>query len=147
MYLAVFIDLYSRMVVGWSLSNRLTTDLVTKAFERACVRRRPAAGLIVHTDRGSQYVSHAFAKACERVGARQSMGRVGNCWDNAVAESFFHTLKQEAIHGNHFPTRRSIEYRIFDYIERRYNRKRRHSTIGRMAPMEFETINQGKAVA
>ena len=141
MYLAVFIDLYSRMVVGWKLGTRLTAELVTGAFERAAARRRPAPGLLVHTDQGSQYASEDFARVLRRHGATLSMSRKGNCWDNAVAESFFHSLKVEAIHGNDFQTRREVEREVFDYIERFYNRKRRHSAIGLRSPECFEMTN------
>ena len=147
MYLAVFIDLYSRMIVGWALEKRIDASLVTKAFSRACMRRRPDKGLIVHTDRGSQYASETFKKALQAVHATPSMGRLGNCWDNAVAESFFHSFKVEAIYGMRFETRRKMEYEVFDYIERFYNRHRRHSTIGSMSPCRFEEINSGRAAA
>ena len=142
MYLAVFIDLYSRMVVGWKLGTRLTADLVTGAFERARLRRRPAPGLLVHTDQGSQYVSDSFAKALQSVSARLSMSRRGNCWDNAVAESFFHSLKVEAIHGSDIQTRREMEQEVFDYVERFYNARRRHSSIGYRSPKVFEQQQQ-----
>lgn len=147
LYLAVFIDLYSRMVVGWALSTRLDASLVTTAFARACARRRPAPGLIVHTDRGVQYTSDAFCRAIERVQALASMSRRACCWDNAVAESFFHSLKVEAIFGSRFHSRREMEYEVFDYIERFYNRVRRHSHIGRISPSDFEKINSGKLAA
>lgn len=147
MYLAVFLDLYSRMVVGWALQRTMDVSLVKAAFTRACARRRPSPGLIVHTDRGAQYASEPFREALRSVGARQSMGGLGCCWDNAVAESFFHSFKIEAIHGNRFETRKKMEYEVFDYIERFYNKKRRHSTIGRVSPFEYEQENLGKAVA
>lgn len=147
MYLAVFIDLYSRMVVGWKLGTRLTADLVTGAFERARLRRRPAPGLIVHTDQGSQYVADSFTAALRDVEARPSMSRRGNCWDNAVAESFFHSLKVEAIHGSDIETRREMEQEVFDYVERFYNAKRRHSSIGYRSPKAFEQHQQESLAA
>lgn len=147
MYLAVFIDLFSRMVVGWALSTRLDASLVTTAFVRACVRRRPAPSIIVHTDQGVQYTSQAFLMALERVQALPSMSRKGCCWDNAVAESFFHSLKVEAIFGLRFQSRRELEYQVFDYIERFYNRVRRHSHTGRVSPLDFENLNVEKQAA
>ena len=149
MYLAVYIDLYSRMVVGWAVDTRISARLVTIAFERACVRRRPAPGLIVHTDQGVQYTSEAFKLALGGINALQSMSRRGNCWDNAVAESFFHSFKVEAIYGSNIETRREMEYEVFDYIERFYNRKRKHSFIGFKSPMGFELMieNNRKAAA
>ena len=138
LYLAVFIDLYSRMIVGWSVGNRLSTELVVTAWQRACMRRRPGAGLLVHTDRGVQYTSNAFSRALKSLCAVASMSRKGNCWDNAVAESFFHSFKVEAIYGITFETRREMEQEVFDYIERFYNRVRRHSSIAYKSPDEFE---------
>ena len=142
MYLAVFIDLYSRMVVGWALSKRLTVDLVLLAFDRALVRRRPGPGLLVHTDRGSQYVATDFL---QRLSERQivlSMSRKGNCWDNAVAESFFHSLKVELVHGELFHTRWQLEREVFEYLEMYFNRKRRHSTLDYVSPQEYERLYQ-----
>lgn len=148
LYLAVVIDLYSRMVVGWSIGTRLHTSLVTLAFARAVARRRPAPGFIVHTDQGAQYASEAFRRALADTGARQSMGSRGDCYDNAVAESFFHSFKVEAIYGSDIETRREMEYEVFEYIERFYNRKRKHSAIGLRSPEQFEngeTINRKAA--
>lgn len=147
MYLAVWIDLYSRMVVGWRLGTRLNATLVTLAFRNACLRRRPPPGLILHTDRGIQYASNAFEHAVQQAQAIQSMSRKGCCCDNAVAESFFHSLKLEAIYGTDIETRREMEYEVFDYIERFYNKERRHSAAGRMSPFQFEQLNTTKAVA
>jgi putative transposase len=147
LYLAVFIDLFSRRVVGWSLGRRLDASLVMTAFTKACVRRRPPEGLIVHTDRGVQYTSEAFVAAVAGVRARQSMSRKGCCWDNAVAESFFHSLKVEAIYGSRFETRREMECEVFDYIERFYNQERRHSAIGRLTPLEFERKKMNRKAA
>jgi transposase InsO family protein len=147
LYLAVFIDLYSRMVVGWSLGTRLSADLVLTAWRRACARRRPGEGLLVHTDRGVQYAAQDFSKALGGICAKLSMSRRGNCWDNAVAESFFHSFKVEAIHGVAFETRESMELEVFDYIERFYNRVRRHSSIGYRSPEQFERTNVEQRVA
>lgn len=147
MYLAVFIDLYSRLVVGWALDTRLTASLVLEAFTRASMRRNPSPGLIVHTDRGIQYASDSFVQALRRVGARQSMSPKGDCWSNAVAESFFHSFKVEAIYGETFETRRKMEYEVFDYIERFYNRTRKHSVLGYQSPLKFEERGNPKAAA
>lgn len=137
-YLAVFIDLYSRMVVGWALETRLQASLVTLAFARAVARRRPQPGLIVHTDQGTQYASGAFRRVLRDAKAQQSMGSRGDCYDNAVAESFFHSFKIEAIYDSDIETRREMEYEVFDYIERFYNKKRKHSAIGLRSPEQFE---------
>lgn len=140
MYLAVFIDLFSRTVVGWSVSNRLTGSLVHNAFERAWSRRRPPPGLLIHTDRGCQYAAHVFRDLLAQNGMVLSMSRKGNCWDNAVVESFFHTLKVEAIHGETFSSRAMLEQEIFDYIERYYNKKRMHSTLDYQSPERYEMM-------
>jgi transposase InsO family protein len=138
LYLAVFIDLYSRMVVGWSIGTRLHASLVTLALARAVARRRPEPGFIVHTDQGSQYASEAFKQALQDANARQSMGSRGDCYDNAVAESFFHSFKVEAVYGSDIETRREMEVEVFNYIEHFYNRKRKHSAIGLRSPEQFE---------
>ena len=148
LYLAVFLDLYSRMVVGWASGTRLQASLVTLAFARATARRRPPPGLIVHTDQGSQYASETFRNILKDAHVRQSMGSRGDCYDNAVAESFFHSFKIEAIYGSDIVTRREMEYEVFDYIERFYNKKRKHSAIGLRSPEQFEngvTINRKAA--
>lgn len=136
LYLSTFIDLYSRKVVGWSMSERMTADLVTTAFDMAVQRRGGAAPKVVHSDRGSQYASDAFRKKLKK--CQQSMSRKGNCWDNAVAESFFGMLKSELIHRSTFKTREEAEASIFEYIEIFYNRNRLHSTLGYVSPCEFE---------
>lgn len=140
MYLAVFIDLFSRMVVGWSLSNRLTGSVVHLAFERACARRSPTSELLIHTDRGCQYAATAFREILSAGNISLSMSRKANCWDNAVAESFFHSFKVEAIHGEIFENRNQLEFATFDYIERYYNRRRRHSTIQYLSPEKYEML-------
>jgi putative transposase len=142
LYLAVVIDLFSRRVVGWSLSNRMKKGLVIDAFMNAYKTRKPAPGLLFHSDRGSQYASKKFRKILEHYDVTQSMSRKGNCWDNAVAESFFKTLKRELLYGKvAFRTRKDADMRIFEYIEMFYNTKRLHSTIGYIAPMQYEFEN------
>lgn len=142
LYLSAFIDLYSRKVVGWSMSDRLTADLVVDSFNMAKQRRGTTATL-VHSDRGSQYASAAFRKCLKK--CKQSMSRKGNCWDNAVAESFFGALKSELIHREVYKTRKEAEASIFEYIEIFYNKNRLHSTLGYVSPVEFE--EKGKTAA
>lgn len=137
-YLAVFIDLYSRMVVGWAMSDRMKTGLVCDALTMALWRRGKPRGVIVHTDRGSQYCSKRYRSMLKHHALIGSMSGTGNCYDNAVAESFFHTLKVEAIHGITFATRRSVIQEVFEYIEVDYNRDRRHSANGFTSPQIFE---------
>lgn len=138
LYLAVFIDLYSRAVVGWAMSSRMTATLVNDALLMATFKRRPTAGLLVHSDRGSQYASLQFQQTLRQHGFVCSMSRKGNCWDNAPAESFFHTLKTELCHHQQYGTREQAKQAIFEYIEVFYNRKRRHSTIGYLSPAQYE---------
>jgi transposase InsO family protein len=138
MYLCVFIDLFSRMVVGWALSTRMTAALPILALERAFARRKPPGAVLVHSDRGSQYASQAFQDALALHGGRSSMSRKGNCWDNAVAESFFHSFKVEAIYGEDLQTRREVELATFEYIEKFYNQRRRHSANGQLSPVNYE---------
>jgi putative transposase len=137
-YLTVFIDLFSRIVVGWDLSDSLERHSAIRAFHKAIVRRRPAPGLMVHSDRGIQFASSDFRAELNRYGCIQSMSRKGNCWDNAVAESFFHTLKTQFIRHQLFSDRLEAELALFQYIEAYYNRRRRHSSNGWMSPAEFE---------
>lgn len=137
LYLATMLDLYSRKVVGWSMSDKIDRHLVLKALDMAVLNRKPGAGLIHHTDRGSQYASHDYRKALESQGMLPSMSRKGNCWDNAVAESFFSTLKTELSGG--YKTHDEARRAIFEYVEVFYNRKRRHSSIGYLTPIEFES--------
>ena len=134
LYLSVFIDVCSRAVVGWSMSDRMTATLVTDSLEMALWKRRPLAGLLVHSDRGSQYASDRYQQLLSDNGFICSMSRKGNCWDNAVAESFFHTPKTELIHHEDFQTREEAQRAIFEYIEVFYNRQRKHSTNGYLAP-------------
>jgi len=138
LYLAVVIDLYSRRVVGWALGKRMTKQLVVDALLMAIWRRKPSAGLIFHSDRGSQYCSHKFQNLLKSYGICPSMSRKGDCWDNAVAESFFGTLKTEQIHGERYVTRDQARGDIIDYIEMFYNSMRIHSYLGYMSPMEWE---------
>ena len=138
MYLAVILDLYSRKVVGWSLAERMTAALVCNALDAAVHLRRPKPELIFHSDRGSQYASHAFRRRLWRHGMRQSMSRKGDCWDNAVAESFFATLKKELVRNRAFDTRDDARAEVFEYIEVFYNRQRLHSSLGYLTPVEYE---------
>lgn len=137
LYLAVFIDLCTRKVVGWSMSDRMTADLVVDALCMG-VTRQGAAPLMVHSDRGSQYASESFRTALRRHRCIQSMSRKGDCWDNAVAEGFFATLKKELIHHEKYKTRESARLSIFDYVETFYNKQRLHSHLNYASPETFE---------
>ena len=138
LYLAVIIDLFSRQVIGWAMSERMTTDLVCDALQMAVFKRKRPKSVIVHSDRGSQYCSHAYRELLQQHQLRGSMSAKGNCYDNACAESFFHSLKVEAIHGERFATRENMRQTVFEYIETRYNRNRLHSTLGYLSPVDFE---------
>ncbi|GBE00559.1 IS2 transposase TnpB [bacterium BMS3Abin07] len=138
LYLAVILDLYSRQVVGWAMSDRLTSDFVIKALNQAIGRRNPDIGCIFHSDRGVQYASADFSKVLKAYGFIQSMSRKGNCYDNAVTESFFHTLKIEHVYDYRYETRAETIQSIFEYIEIFYNRQRRHSALGYRSPVSFE---------
>ena len=138
LYLTVFIDLFSRCVVGWATSASLGHGMVVKALYRAIFRRRPTAGLIIHSDRGVQYACHGFRDVVQQYGFVQSMSRKGDCWDNAVAESFFGIFKRELVYQNNYLTRDQAERDIFEYIESYYNSLRRHSTLGYKTPTEYE---------
>jgi transposase InsO family protein len=137
LYLAIVIDLFNREVVGWSLKPRMTADIATDALTMAWFRRKPAAGLIHHSDRGSQYASHAFQAKLKEYGMDCSMSRKGNCWDNAPTESWFGSFKNERVYGERFETRDEVIAMTFEYIEVFYNRKRLHSTLGYKSPMQF----------
>lgn len=137
LYLAVVIDLFNREVVGWSMKPRMTADIVIDALTMAWFRKKPAPGLIHHSDRGSQYASGAFQARLKKYGMICSMSRKGNCWDNACSESFFNSLKNERVHGTRYGTRAEAEVDIFDYIEPFYNRRRKHSTLGYASPQQF----------
>ena len=143
LYLAVVLDLSSRRVVGWSMSSRLTTDLVLRAFWMAVLTRKPPECLMFHSDRGSQYTSRAFVQALERQGMVQSMSRRGNCWDNAPCEAFFASLKTELMAGKAFAGRDAAQAAIFEYMEVFYNRQRLHSSLGYMTPVEWEEAISG----
>ena len=138
LYLAVIIDLCSRRIVGWSFSERIDRKLVLNALQMAIWRRRPSSGLLFHSDRGSQYCSGEFGMYLRENGIKASMSRKGNCWDNAVCESFFGTLKTECVVGNVYRTRLEAKTDIIDYIEMFYNCKRMHSYLGYLSPMKFE---------
>jgi putative transposase len=138
LYLAVVLDLFSRRVIGWSMSHRLESRLVLDAFEMAVLRRRPFGAVLAHSDRGVQYASEAMQRFYERNEMVCSMSRKGNCWDNAVVESFFGTLKRELVDGAAYPTHEAARSAIFEYVEIWYNRQRRHSTLGYVSPEQFE---------
>jgi putative transposase len=137
LYLAVVIDLFSRQVVGWSMKPHMRTELVSDALRMAWFRRHPAAGLIFHSDRGSQYCSHEFQNALGGYGMRSSMSRKGDCWDNAVTESLWGSLKVARLHGRRFETRRDAMDEVLDWLSF-YNHRRLHSTLGYVSPMQFE---------
>jgi putative transposase len=138
LYLVVILDLFSRQVVGWAMSDRLTSGFVVKAMYQAIGRRRPSSDCIFHSDRGIQYASSDFRDILKSYGFVQSMSRKGNCYDNAVAESFFHTLKTEHVYDYRYETRAEARQSIFEYIEMFYNRQRRHSALGYLSPVSFE---------
>ena len=138
LYLAVVLDICTRKIVGWSMDKRMKDDLVVNAFKNALQRRCPAKGFIFHSDRGSQYCSKRFKKLVKGVGGRQSMSATGSCYDNAITESFFGTLKRELVHHYRYLTRLAAKRSIFSYIEGFYNLERLHSSIGYMSPVEYE---------
>jgi len=138
LYLCIVLDLYSRKVVGWSMNNNMKTELAIKALQMAIINRKPDEKIIFHSDRGVQYTSNSFREILLKNRIIQSMSRSGNCWDNACAESFFHTLKAELIKHASYNSRREAELSIFEYIEIFYNRKRRHSYLNYMSPVKFE---------
>lgn len=141
-YLATVIDLFSRKIVGWSMKSRMTQDLVNQALLSAIWARKPPEGLLWHTDRGSQYASNSHRELLEEHGIIQSMSRKGNCWDNAVAESFFHTLKTGLTNHKQYQTRDEAQEDIFDYIEVFYNRQRLHSTNDYWSPVDYEAVQK-----
>ena len=138
LYLAAIEDLFNRKIVGWAMDSTMTRQLTLAALRQAVQRYRPSAGLIHHSDRGSQYASHDYQQALKDNEMIASMSRKGNCYDNACIESFFGTLKRELIYGNRFRTRAQARQEIFEYIEVFYNRIRLHSTLGYMSPVEFD---------
>ena len=141
LYLAVVIDLHSRQVVGWAMSDRMKATLVCDALRMALFRRGMPRGVIVHSDRGSQYCSRAFQALLAKHGLRPSMSKRGDCYDNACAESFFHSLKIELTYGQRYRTREQARHEVFEYIETYYNRIRRHSALGHISPAAFELLN------
>jgi putative transposase len=138
LYLAVVLDLFSRKVVGWAMGEHIDRHLVLSGLEMALQGRQPPQGLIHHSDRGSQYASTDYQQALASRGIECSMSRKGNCWDNAVVESFFSSLKQELVYRTDFATRQQARSALFEYIEVFYNRQRRHSTLGYLSPVDFE---------
>ena len=144
LYLAAVQDAFSRRIVGWSMANHMRSELVVDALRMAVARRRPEAGLVHHSDQGSQYVSLAFGQTARDQGIAVSVGSKGDCFDNAVAESFFATLKKELVNRSSWPTREQLRAAVFDYIEIFYNSTRRHSTLGMRSPAEHEQIHLDK---
>jgi transposase InsO family protein len=138
LYLAIVLDLCSRAVVGWSMAHHMRAELVNQALSMALYQRQPAAGLIMHTDRGSQYGADSYRQLLSQHGIEPSMSRKGNCWDNAVAESFFHTLKTELTYLEEYDTHEDAQTAVFEYIEVFYNRQRCHSANGYLAPLVYE---------
>jgi putative transposase len=138
LYLAVLLDLFARKVVGWSMHDRPSLEVALNALDMALARRRPAPGLIHHTDQGALYSAHAYRGRMHAHGLIPSMSARGNCYDNAVAESFFSSLKNELVHHRDFPNREAARAEIFDYIEVFYNRQRLHQTLGYLTPLQFE---------
>ena len=141
LYLAVIKDVFSRRIVGWSTSARQGSDLMVRALQKAVSERNPQQGVIHHSDHGSQYTSTAFQAVCQAANITQSMGAVGNCYDNAMVESFFASLEKELIHQQRrrrFATRSEAELKIFEYIEGFYNRTRLHSALDFRSPVEYE---------
>jgi putative transposase len=152
LYLAIVLDLFNREVVGWSLKPRMTADIVTDALAMAWFRKRPAPGLIHHSDRGSQYASYACQSKLSEYGMTCSMSRKGNCWDNAPTESWFNSFKNERVHGVRYQTHAEMKAASFEYIEVFYNRKRQHSTLGYRSPNQYlqdwyRAQNQGQQAA
>lgn len=142
-YLATVIDIASRRVVGWTVADHLRTDLVSEALRTACLARRPYDGVIFHSDRGAQYTSGEFRRVADALGVTLSFSGRGECWDNAVAESFFATLKMEFVDDRVWASRAALRRGLFDYIEGWYNLRRRHSSLGYRSPARYEAIHEG----
>jgi putative transposase len=138
LYMAAVQDAYSRQIVGWSMGQHMRAELVVDALQMALARRRPAPGLIHHSDQGSQYVSLAFGHTARKAQIALSMGATGDAYDNALAETFFATLKKELVHRRSWPTRQELRAAVFDYVETFYNHSRRHSTLGYLSPRQYE---------
>lgn len=147
LYVAAILDLFSRKVVGWAMSERIDRQLCLEALAEAVEERSPAPGLVHHSDRGSQYASADYRAALARHGMICSMSRKGDCWDNAVAESFWSTLKRELIDGSHYPTRALARGAVFEFVQVFYNRQRIHSTLGYQTPNERESCYRHEAMA
>jgi len=147
LYLAGVVDLCSRTAVGWSMSEGLERQLVMDALKMAYLRRRPCKGLIHHSDRGSQYASADYRQLLSDYGMQMSMSRKGDCWDNAVMESFFGTLKKELVHHRRYRTREEARREIFEFIEIFYNRQRLHSSLGYLPPAEYENLIAARQAA
>jgi len=145
-YLATVIDLYSRRVVGWALATSLETNIIVRALQMALTQRQPEPGVIFHSDRGCQYTSQEFRNFCIHKNVQQSMGRTGCCYDNAAAESFFHSLKVEWLSDLDLTDRQTMRTEVFHYIEGYYNCSRRHSTIGYLCPIDFENTSSNNSV-
>jgi len=144
LYLSIVLDLFSRKIVGVAMDNKLEARIVIKSFQQALIHRKPCKGLLHHSDRGVQYTSNGFQEIANRNRVKLSMSDKGHCYDNAVAESFFHTLKSELVDCFCYKTREEAANSIFEYIEAFYNRKRRHSTLGYISPVEFEKMYKEK---
>ena len=150
LYLASVMDLYSRRIVGWSLADHLRAELVVDALEMAVARRRPESGLVHHSDQGSQYTSLVFTRRCKAVGIDVSIGSRGDCYDNSPHESFHASLKKDLIHRRAWPTKAEARTAVFEYIEAFYNRRRRHSRLGMLSPVDFENsslLDDGASLA
>jgi putative transposase len=147
LYLAVVVDAWSRKVVGWAMADNLRAELVVEALQMAVATRRPAAGVVHHSDQGCQYTSLAFGRALRASGVNASMGTVGDCFDNAMAESFFATLQTELLDRHHWSTRHQLEVAIFDFIEAFYNPSRRHSSLGYLSPANYEKMHKAAPAA
>jgi transposase InsO family protein len=145
LYLATVIDIASRRVVGWATADHLRTDLVEDALRQAVATRRPTGKVIFHSDRGCQYTSTQFADVARELGVTLSVGRTGQCWDNALAESFFATIKGELLEHRSWPSHAAARAAIFDYIEGWYNIRRRHSTLGYLSPAAYEATAATRA--
>jgi putative transposase len=144
LYLAVVLDIYSRKIIGWAIQQRVTSDIVLKALMMAITNRKPDKGIIFHSDRGSQYTSELVRSRLNLYGLRQSMSGKGNCYDNAITETFFSLLKRELVYLTEFETREQARREIFEYIEIFYNRQRIHSSLDYLSPVEFEMKNRNE---
>lgn len=148
LHLAFVLDVYSRKIVGWAMASHLRAELVVDALEMAVWRRKPKAGLVHHSDRGTQYTAISFGQRLEEAGIVPSMGRTGSALDNAISESFVSTLKSELVHRRRFPSRKAARSAVFEYLEAFYNRRRLHSSLGYVSPEAYEeTAREGAAVA